>query len=173
MLIQSGYSNVSPATVTLKATVDKAMELLPYDFKLICEAFLAHLGVDAVTDRDLPEWSANRMLMIELVRNAETHESPEQTFTFNFHILKARVADSLCENASATYALYTVSRLRRLLAANGNLDGHAGLLRIDSIEIITGSEWSSIFAPELGDQIDGATLTIQYTAATPESIRLY
>lgn len=173
MLIKSGYPNVASQTVDFKAAVDTALELLPFDFKQICHAFRTHLGVSAVTDRLAPEWTADSMLMIELVGNTESRGEPTQTFTFNFHVLKARAQDSLGEYADTTYALTTLARLRRILTANGNFQSHCGLVRIDRIDIVTGSDWAPEQDPELGAQLDGGTLTIQYTATSPEPFRIY
>lgn len=173
MIIFSGYSGIATQTVDLKASVDTALELLPYDFKQICEAFKSHLGISAVTDRLAPEWTANSMIMIELVGNSETRGAPIQTFTFNFHILKVRAQDTHNEYADTTYALTTLSRLRRLLTANGNLNSHCGLQRIDQIDIVTGSDWAPELDPEVGQQLDGGTLRIQYTATSPEPFRIY
>lgn len=172
LLVQSGIANTAPISVTVNATAETADLLLPSDFAAILLAFKTALGIDTAVDEFISELTANRTIMVEMVQTGLQHDQPFRPLVFDFHILKIRSQESRGSAVSTESARYTVHRLLRLLAINGNLQNHAGIVKLQSLDVLSGQAYTSQFDYEHGDQLDGALLTATYIASIPHLISL-
>lgn len=170
-LVLPGVAGTAPQDVTFKGAPATCDQFMAHNMALVCEKFKDILGIEAATDRVLPEMTANRMIMIEVTGGSGGKSDPEGSITVDFHILKIRTTTTTGGVISTESAIYTVNSLLNLLIANNDFDGLNGIAGIRDYNYLAGQPYIPPvrISQDHGDMFDGALVQVTYFYAAPIS----
>ena len=158
--IHSGVSGVAGQALSLSAVRQDIELSLPLDLDTILTAFKTALAVNVVIPKlvDLP--SDPNFIVIQYGGFDIDPVAHEGYYSFNFHLGKPGNKDVL--PTSSQHIDYTLSRLKRLLLANPNFGGLAGIRTITGL---SGDSGNGIYNKP---GLQQATLTVVYAVSQPE-----
>lgn len=165
MQILSGRTGQPPKEHTFAATSEDFVLHFQEDLADICTAHKTLLGIDVVYNRFVPAPGKGKFIMCRFESVVAEPLSRSADYTYQLLIGRAGSQTAMKAAPAAFTVEYTLERLIRMLQANGNFNGTAGIARLAGMQAAVDSDNSPFVK---GNLLELATLIVTYTRNEPE-----
>ena len=157
--VKSGLTSLQPSQIDFTASNENFELTFPTDLKTVISKYKDYFAITALYDKLVSTPADPNCIMIECIGTEYQPEQGTRTVTFRIWIFKPRSDQDTGQNSFS--AAYTVHRILRLLTANKNFDGFAGINRVENLSALCGSAFSENFT-EMESYLDGGSIDITY-----------